>query len=304
MTVADCTAGGGGHGWAILDRIGPEGFLVAMDQDPEALQATKAHFTSQMLALPQGASLSTAYTLVHSCFSHIKKVLKDLDIASLDGALMDLGVSSFQLDDGDRGFSYQHDGILDMRMNAKGEGLSALDVVNGFSAQELEQILWQYGEERWSRRIAQFIVEERKTAPIRTTEQLVRVIKKAIPAGAREDGPHPAKRSFQAIRIFVNRELAILEQALEDAIEMLAPMGKLAVITFHSGEDRLVKDTMKRLAAGCVCPKDLPLCVCGRVPKGKILTSKPITPTAEEVRENPRARSAKLRGFQKSRIEV
>ncbi len=314
ILAVDCTVGGGGHSRTILERIQPSGFLVAIDQDPQALQAAAANLESFLAEQAQDQAAAQEakacgrivgyktydkpYTLVHSNFSRIKAILEELGIAAVDGVLMDLGVSSFQLDEGDRGFSYQHNGPLDMRMNPVA-GQTAKEVVNQASARELEEILWRYGEERWSRRIAQFIVEERAQAPIETTEDLVRVIKKAIPAGAREDGPHPAKRSFQALRIFVNGELEILQQAIDDAVESLAPGGRLCIITFHSLEDRLVKDAFKKLAAGCICPKDLPVCVCGKSPQGKILTSKPILPSAEEVAENPRARSAKLRGFEK-----
>ncbi len=314
LVAVDCTVGAAGHSRTILEHIKPDGFLIAIDQDPQALQAAAANLESFLAeqSATQGQTQSTEaagrvighkaydkpYTMVHSNFSRIKEILAELGVAAVDAVLMDLGVSSFQLDEGERGFSYQHNGPLDMRMNPDA-GRTAKEVVNQASARELEEIFWRYGEERWSRRIAQFIVEERAKAPIETTEDLVTVIKKAIPAGAREDGPHPAKRSFQALRIFVNGELEILQQAIEDAAESLAPGGRLCIITFHSLEDRLVKEAFKKLAAGCTCPKDLPVCVCGKSPRGKILTSKPILPQPEEIAENPRSRSAKLRGFEK-----
>jgi len=300
MRVVDCTSGGGGHGWAILERIGPTGILVSIDQDPEAIEATGEYFQRQAQALPEGGALLRANILVHGNFSRIKTILQELGITDVQGALMDLGVSSHQLDDAARGFSYQHSGLLDMRMDPGAGGQSAYDVVNSYSAQALEQILWHNGDERWSRRIAQYIVEEREKTPIETTDQLVSVIKKAVPKGAREEGPHPAKRSFSAIRIHVNRELAILEQAIEDTVEMLAPRGRLAVIAFHGGEDRLVKETFRKLASGCRCPKDFPVCVCGLVSQGKALSTKPTYAKADETDSNPRARSARLRGFQKS----
>ena len=301
MKAADCTAGGGGHSAAILERILPSGFLVAIDRDPQALAAAKERIDEKLKSLPfTNESDQSPYAMVHSNFSRLRDILPGLGMAEIDAALMDLGVNSQQLDEGERGFSYQRPGRLDMRMDPGAGGISALDVIRDSTAEALEHILWTYGEERWSRRIAQFIVTERAIKPIETTDQLVTVIKKAIPAGAREDGPHPAKRSFQALRIYVNRELEILEQAVADAVESLAPGGRLAVITFHSLEDRLVKDTFKSLASGCTCPKDFPVCVCGKTSRGKILTVKPVLPGLSETEENPRARSAKMRAFQKT----
>ena len=297
--VVDCTVGGGGHSRYILERILPSGFLVGIDQDHMALEAAQEHLASVAKAIAGQAEGAQAYVLVHRNFSRIKEILSELAIAAPDRALMDLGVSSFQLDEGLRGFSYQHTGELDMRMDSLSDGPTAQEVLMSASKEELEQILWRYGEERWGRRIARFIVEEREKAPIKTTSDLVRVIKKAVPRGAREDGPHPARRSFQALRIHVNRELEILEQAICDMVDVLAPRGILAVIGFHSLEDRIVKDTFKKLATGCVCPKHLPVCACGRTALGKVLTPKPIQPGAKEIEDNPRSRSAKLRAFQK-----
>jgi len=306
MKVVDCTAGAGGHSRSILERILPDGFLVAVDRDLQALEKAEENLGEALknFVYPQENRTEAnparkPYTTVHSNFARIKEILNDLDLREIDRAMMDLGVSSLQLDDGDRGFSYQHPGILDMRMDPSGDGITAGDVINTFSAKELEEILWRYGEERWSRRISRFIIEERDKAPITTTDKLAAIIRKAIPAAAREDGPHPAKRSFQALRIYVNGELDILEQSIADTAELLAPAGRLAVISFHSLEDRIVKETFKNMATGCICPKDFPVCVCGRRPLGKVLTSKPVAPGRMETEENPRSRSAKMRAFQK-----
>ena len=298
MRIVDCTAGGGGHSRHILERILPSGFLVAIDRDPQALEAT-AQTLEAAFGGVQGRD--RPYVLVHSNFSRIADILAERRLDTIDGALMDLGVSSYQLDEGDRGFSYQHPGKLDMRMDPMDGTPTAYDVVNRASARELEQIFWRYGEERWSRRIADFIVKEREAAPIGTTDELTAVIKKAVPAGARDEGQHPARRVFQALRIFVNGELEVLEGTIRDIVEKLAPGGRLAVITFHSLEDRIVKDTMKTLAAGCTCPKDFPVCVCGKTRQGAVLTRKPILPGDSEIGSNPRSRSAKLRVFEKNR---
>ena len=288
MTAVDCTAGGGGHSEAILQRILPGGHLLAIDQDIRALAAARARLS------PLGEE---NFTLVHSNFTRLPQVLEENALAKPQGILMDLGVSSHQLDAGERGFSYRHEGPLDMRMNPEAQAETAADLVNHADLDRLADILWRYGEERWSRRIAEFIGMEREKAPIETTGQLTAVIKKAIPAGAREDGPHPARRTFQALRIAINGELDILPDALEAAIKALAPKGRLAVITFHSLEDRIVKNTFRLSAQGCICPKDLPICVCNRQSLGKVMTTKPILPSAIETEENPRARSAKLRVF-------
>jgi 16S rRNA (cytosine1402-N4)-methyltransferase len=306
MTAVDCTVGGGGHSRMILERILPTGRLVAIDQDPQALAAAEETLTDALgemkhdgLTDQMGTQGGKPFTMVHSNFAGIKEILAGLGIVEVNAVLMDLGVSSWQFDNGDRGFSYQHLGVLDMRMNPMSDVPTARDVIRDSSAEELEEIFWIYGEERWSKRIAMFIVTEREKAPIDTTEELVKVIKKAIPAGARENGPHPAKRPFMALRIYINKELDILEQAVTDAVDVLAPGGRLAAIGFHSLEDRKLKDTFKKLAAGCTCPKDLPVCACGKTPKGKILTTKPVMPKSDELNDNPRARSARLRAFQK-----
>lgn len=277
----DMTLGGGGHSSEVLYRGAR---LIGIDQDDDALNAARERLSK----------ISDNFTLVKSNFKDIKNVLCDLEIAQVDGIIMDLGVSSYQLDEGSRGFSYMHDGELDMRMD-RTSPITAADIVNSYSEDELSRIISSYGEERWAKRIASFIVNERKKEEIKTTYQLVSIIKAAVPKGARQGGPHPAKRTFQAIRIEVNRELEILEQSVRDAASVLKKGGRIGVITFHSLEDRIIKDTYLSLAKGCTCPPQFPVCVCGGVPSVKIVTRKPILPTEEEISINPRARSAKLR---------
>lgn len=287
--IVDGTVGGAGHSSEILARILPGGKLIGLDQDLEAVRAATARLSSFG---------EENFQIIHSNFRKLKDVLLESGIVAVDGILLDLGVSSYQLDQAERGFSYQHDAALDMRMNRE-EKYSAFELVNQGTVSELQKIIWDYGEERWSKRIAEFIDKERQVKPVETTGQLVEIIKKAIPSGARQDGPHPAKRTFQALRIAVNRELEILEESLLAGAEILKPGGVLAVITFHSLEDRIVKQTFQKLAKGCSCPPDLPQCVCGSRPQAKIITKKPILPSEEELANNPRARSAKLRGIQK-----
>lgn len=277
----DMTLGGGGHSEEILRRGGR---VLGIDQDSVALKAAAARLES----------FGERFIPVKSNFQAIKSVLSEKGIESVDGILMDLGVSSPQLDDAERGFSYMQDAPLDMRMD-RDKAFSAKEVVNGFSEEELFNIIREYGEERWAKRIAAFIAEARKEKTIETTGELVQIIKAAVPKGARKDGPHPAKRTFQAIRIAVNSELEVLTSALEDAIEVLKPGGRISVITFHSLEDRIVKNTYQTAAAGCICPKEYPVCVCGKQPTVRILTRKPVLPGEEELKDNPRARSAKLR---------
>jgi len=289
MLMVDGTVGGAGHSKEILRRILPGGKLIALDQDREAIQAARQNL------LPLGED---NFHLVHSNFVNLRSVLTELNIRAVDGILLDIGVSSYQLDQAERGFSYQHDAPLDMRMNRE-QGFSARELINSASAAELQRIIWNYGEERWAKRIAEFICAERAVKPIETTGQLGEVIKKAIPSGARQDGPHPAKRTFQALRIAVNKELEILDQALRDGVELLKPGGVMAVITFHSLEDRIVKQAFQALAKGCVCPPNLPQCVCGRKPQVRILTGKPIQPSEAELAANPRSRSSKLRAVRK-----
>lgn len=279
----DCTLGGGGHSEAILKRL-ENGFLLGIDQDQDALQAA-----SQRLQ-----AFGSKFKAIHANFRELKKALNNVGICQVDGVLFDLGVSSYQLDQGERGFSYMQDAPLDMRMD-RTRSLTAKELVNNLPEEELARILWEYGEERWSKRIARFIVERRKDGPIETTGQLVEIIKAAIPSGARRTGHHPAKRTFQALRIAVNDELGALTQGLLDAVDVLKKDGRIAVITFHSLEDRIVKDTFRTLAKGCQCPPDFPVCACGQKPKVEILTKKPIVASLQELEENPRARSAKLR---------
>ena len=282
-TYVDCTLGGGGHSHAIGERLSSEGMIVGLDQDVAALKAA-----SQRLS-----DLACRVKVIKTNFSNLKQALQEAGINKVDGFVFDLGVSSHQLDTAERGFSYMQDGPLDMRMNQTGT-LTAETIVNTYSSDELYQIIWEYGEERWAKRIVQFIVEAREEMPIVTTFQLVDIIKRAIPAKARQDGPHPAKRTFQALRIEVNQELQILHDAFVDAVSMLQLGGRIAVITFHSLEDRITKQTFKELAQGCTCPPNLPVCVCHHVPTVKA-KNKAIEPSDKEVDENPRSRSAKLR---------
>ena len=282
-TYVDCTLGGGGHSHAIGERLSSEGMIVGLDQDVAALEAA-----SQKLS-----DLACRVKVIKTNFSNLKQALQEAGINKVDGFVFDLGVSSHQLDTAERGFSYMQDGPLDMRMNQTGT-LTAETIVNTYSSDELYQIIWEYGEERWAKRIVQFIVEAREEMPIVTTFQLVDIIKRAIPAKARQDGPHPAKRTFQALRIEVNQELQILHDAFVDAVSMLQLGGRIAVITFHSLEDRITKQTFKELAQGCTCPPNLPVCVCHHVPTVKA-KNKAIEPSDKEVDENPRSRSAKLR---------
>lgn len=283
----DGTAGGGGHSFEIARRL-TTGKLIAIDQDEAAIQAAGARL----------APLGERAVVVRNNFCHVDDVLRMLHIDRIDGILLDLGVSSYQLDTPERGFSYMADAPLDMRMDDRKEK-SAYDVVNTYSENQLRRILFEYGEEKFAGRIAQRIVRAREVAPIRTTGELVALIKEAIPAAAREGGHHPAKRSFQAIRIEVNGELDVIRPALDAAMERLNPGGRMAVITFHSLEDRIVKTTFADMASGCTCPKSLPVCVCGKKPRVRIITRKPILPSDEEAEINPRSRSAKLRVAEK-----
>lgn len=284
----DGTLGGGGHSSGICEMLGSEGFLIGIDRDEDALAAAK-----ERLARYQCKKL-----FVQSNYSDIKDVLSENGIDGIDGALLDLGVSSFQLDNADRGFSYMQTAPLDMRMNRR-DGLTAYDVVNTYSKQELTDIIKKYGEEKWASRIATFITDRRKEKPIENTEELVEIIKAAIPAKARREGPHPAKRTFQAIRIEVNDELGQLKKAVGDFCDVLNPGGRLCIISFHSLEDRIVKDIFNERFDPCICPKDFPVCVCGRKPQIKKITKKPIVAGEDELEENPRARSAKLRVAEK-----
>ena len=284
----DGTLGGGGHSSGICERLAPEGTLIGVDRDRDALNAAEARLRD----------FENKKYFVQSNYADVKLVLKELGIDGLDGALLDLGVSSFQLDNPERGFSYMHDAPLDMRMNAD-DSLTAEEVVNSYSEAELTRIIKEYGEERWAARIAQFIVKSRKEKRLTSTFELVDVIKAAIPAKARREGPHPAKRTFQAIRIEVNDELGQLERSINDFIDVLKPEGRLAVISFHSLEDRIIKDAFKKRLDPCTCPPEFPVCVCGRTADVRKVTGKPVTASGKELELNPRARSAKLRVLEK-----
>lgn len=280
----DCTLGGAGHAAEIARRLGPGGLLIGLDQDESALKAA-----SERLG-PFGDRVRT----VKINFEHIAPVIDRLGVGPVDGVLMDIGVSSHQLDEAERGFSFHQEAPLDMRMD-RDNPVSAATVVGEWSEGEIARILWEYGEERWSKRIAGFIVKVRQQAPLRTTGDLVEVIKAAIPAAARREGGHPARRTFQAIRIAVNDELGVLQRGLEGALSVLRPGGRLAVITFHSLEDRIVKQTFARWASPCTCPPSLPVCACGKKPVAGLVLRKPVTAAPDELDQNPRSRSAKLR---------
>lgn len=283
----DCTLGAAGHSTAIL-ATEPTVRLIGIDQDPQALERASLRL----------AAYTGQVTLVQDNFRNLERILDGLGIGKVDGVLMDIGVSSPQLDDADRGFSYQQDAPLDMRMDPN-QPIDAKTIVNTYSAEELTKIIKMYGEERWASRISDFIVRERKRAPLETTGELVDLIKRAIPAKARATGPHPARRTFQALRIAVNDELNALQQGLEQAVEVLAAQGRLAVITFHSLEDRIVKNFFQEMLGKCICPPDFPVCVCGRTPQGRLVTRGPLLPSQEELEDNPRSRSAKLRVLEK-----
>ena len=279
----DGTAGGGGHSEEIIRCLGQNGRLIAVDQDINAVNAVTKRLDEYKDKL----------IVVNDNFVSAEDILTRLDM-NIDGALLDLGVSSYQLDTPERGFSYNHDAPLDMRMNIDAD-ISAYDIINSYTASQLTEILYKWGEEKFASRIASFIVRSRDVKPIETTLELVEIVKNAIPAKARESGHHPCKRTFQAIRIEVNRELDCIFPAISGFINHMNPGGRIAVITFHSLEDRIVKQTFNEYASGCTCPRDFPVCVCGNKPKIKIISKKPLTPNEIELGSNPRSRSAKLR---------
>jgi 16S rRNA (cytosine1402-N4)-methyltransferase len=283
-TYIDGTLGGGGHSLQICKRLNKEGTLIGIDQDKNAISKAQEVLKDQL----------NKVIIIHNNFFNVQDVLQQINIEKIDGALLDLGVSSHQLDEGERGFSYNYDARLDMRMDTL-SGFSAHNVINQYTEEELTKILHEYGEERWAKRIAKFIVEERQQKEINTTFELVTIIKKAVPKGARLDGPHPAKRTFQAIRIEVNGEIKILESTIINIVEKLNVGGRLCVISFHSLEDRIIKNTFRNLQNPCVCPRDFPVCMCKKEKLANVVTRKPILPTLEEVEINRRARSAKLR---------
>lgn len=287
-TYVDCTAGGGGHSLEIAKRMGPDSRLICFDRDRDAIAAATKRLEGYL----------DRVTFVNDNFSSLERVVKEFNITNLGGVLADLGCSSYQFDTPKRGFSYMHNAQLDMRMDADAP-LSAYNVVNEYSENDLKKIIYDYGEERFAPRIAAAICKSRAENPITTTHQLTEIIKSAIPAAARADGPHPAKRTFQAIRIEVNGELDAIKPLIDSAASALSPTGRIAIISFHSLEDRIVKQTYKSLLGGCTCPKDFPVCVCGRKPIIKEISKKPILPSSEELENNPRSRSAKLRVAEK-----
>jgi 16S rRNA (cytosine1402-N4)-methyltransferase len=284
----DATIGGAGHALKIANKLNENGLLIGIDQDQTAVTAASERLQQ---VKPQ-------VKIFHSNFVHVAEILKEQKITAIDGILLDLGVSSPQLDEEERGFSYRANAPLDMRMD-QSQPFSAAHLVNTASINELTKIIWEYGEERWSKRIAIFIDKFRRVKPIETTDELAEIIKQAIPAAARKGGPHPARRTFQALRIAVNRELEVLQEVLDKSLTILKPGGRIVVISFHSLEDRIVKTTFARWAKGCECPKEVLICRCGQMPKIQIITKKPVQPSKEEMQMNPRARSSKLRCAQK-----
>ena len=283
----DGTLGGGGHSLEILKKLGDKGRLIGIDQDGDAIA-----FASERLKEYEDKT-----SLVHSNYSNIKSILSELGVDKVDGILLDLGVSSYQLDNAQRGFTYREDVPLDMRMDRESTE-TARDIVNNYSEQELYRVIRDYGEDKFAKNIAKHIVRARITKPIETTGELNEIIKAAIPAKVRQTGGHPSKKTFQAIRIELNHELEVLENTLDDMIELLNSGGRLSVITFHSLEDRIVKEIFKQNMNPCTCPPEFPVCVCGKKSKGKVITRKPIVPSEEELSENKRAKSSKLRVFE------
>lgn len=291
MTYVDCTTGGAGHSLEIVKRLGKDGRLICLDRDRDALRAARARLSDYL----------DRVTFVHTNFSEIASVLSELSLDRVGGVLMDLGCSSYQFDTPERGFSYMHDAPLDMRMDrdddpASGSGpLTAYRVVNEYSFEQLRRVIDTYGEEKFASKIASAIVRERQKRPLTTTAELSALISSVIPKKSRIEGPHPAKRTFQAIRIEVNGELDAIAPAIRDSVSALAPGGRIAIISFHSLEDRIVKTTYNDLTSPCTCPRDFPVCVCGREPQIRVIGKKPILPGKSELEENPRSRSAKLR---------
>lgn len=282
----DGTVGGAGHSSVILSHLGPDGRLICLDQDNDAIKTAKERLNDSRV------------NVVKSNYVNMDAVLNNLGIDKVDGILLDLGVSSYQFDNGDRGFSYRMDAPLDMRMD-QDSPYTAEDIINDYSEQELYRVIKEYGEDPFAKNIAKHIVKAREIKRIKTTFELNEIIKNAIPAKARREGGHPSKRTYQAIRIELNHELSVLENSIDGMIDMLKPKGRLCIITFHSLEDRIVKQRMKTAENPCICPPEFPVCVCNRKSKGKVVTRKPIIPDAEELEENPRSKSAKLRVFER-----
>ena len=293
QTYVDATLGGAGHSLEVAKHIGRTGHLIGIDQDAVARKAAR----ERLEALSD--DVRPEIDVLDGNFGDLDSLLVAAQIPSIDAILFDLGVSSVQIDTPARGFSFKETGPLDMRMDPSNQTLTAAEIINTYNAADLARVIRQYSDEKWASRIAEFIVEARKEKPLTTSEELVEVIKAAVPASARRAGGHPAKRTFQALRIEVNGELDVLRTGLEAAIRWLAPGGHIAVISYHSLEDRIVKDLFKKMSTGCTCPPDLPICVCGNKPVLKVLTRKPILPSAEEIKRNPRSRSAKLRVAQR-----
>ena len=285
----DGTLGGGGHASLVCSRLGENGRLIGIDQDADAIAAATERLK------PYGGRV----TIVRNNYENIDTVLAELGIPGVDGIYLDLGVSSYQLDTAERGFTYREDAPLDMRMDQR-NAETAADIVNGYSEMELYRIIRDYGEDRFAKNIAKHIVRARQEKPLETTGELIEVIKAAIPAKIRATGGHPAKRTFQAIRIELNKELEVLEHSVDKMIGLLNPGGRLSIITFHSLEDRIVKNKFKENENPCVCPPDFPVCMCGRKSRGRVVTRKPIVPTGQEIEENKRSKSSKLRVFEKS----
>ena len=288
QTVIDGTLGGGGHSIEIVKRLLPDGKLIGIDLDNDALKAAGERLSeySENIVLRQGN------------FFEMEAIVAKLGIKQVNGVLLDLGVSSYQFDTAERGFSFRYDVPLDMRMN-KAQAVTARELVNSFSEKQLEDIIWNYGEERWARRIAKFIVDRRARKPIETTAELVEIVLAAVPSGARTETIHPATKTFQALRIAVNKELESLQAGLDAAISLLAPNGKLVILSYHSLEDRIVKESFARHSGRCECPSKLPICVCGAKKTIKVLTKRPVVASEAEISANPRARSAKLRAAEK-----
>lgn len=285
----DGTLGGGGHSYAIASKLSEKGRLTGIDQDEEAVAAAGKRLEV----------FGDRVTIIRDNYCNARNVLRNIGIEKVDGIVLDLGVSSYQLDNAERGFSYQNDAALDMRMDTR-QALTARDIVNAYPEMELYRIIRDYGEEQFSKNIAKHIVKARTDKPIETTGELNDIIKAAIPAKMRQGGGHPSKRTFQALRIACNRELEVLKDSLDDFIDMLLPGGRICIITFHSLEDRIVKSAFKTNENPCICPPEFPVCTCGRVSKGKVISRKPILPSEEEIEKNKRAKSAKLRVFERS----
>ena len=285
----DGTLGGGGHSYEVCARLGEKGSIIGIDQDEAAVEAASVRLKD----------FGEKVTIVRSNYCKMKSKLHELGIDKVDGIMLDLGVSSYQLDTAERGFSYREDAPLDMRMDRRQE-MTARDIVNDYSEMDLYRVIRDFGEDKFAKNIAKHIVRERGRRPVETTGELTEIIRGAIPMKYQKKGGHPAKRTFQAIRIELNRELEVLSKSLDDMIEILNPGGRLCIITFHSLEDRIVKKAFKKNENPCTCPKDFPVCVCGKIPKGRVVTKKPVLPGEAEILENSRAQSAKLRIFERS----